>query len=177
MYNAVSKINITLDNIPLLSDPEIPTGEGQTVKKDILEFGEKPTVKMEEQTVKIVTKQHLKDREGGVKRKFEYEQCHKICSGRGALYNHKKSVHEGVKDDCDQCNYKATQKSDLNKHIKSKHKGMKYACGQCDYHATTQSNLTAHINSKHEVVKYACGQCDFRATYQVNLIAHMKKKH
>ena len=196
LYNAVSEINITLDDEPLLSDSEIPTGkmEGQTVKKDILEFGEIPTVKMEVQSFEMdllelskeqtvisdhITKQDLQDREGcvvGVKRKYECKQCHKILS-KGALHNHKKIVHEGVKYDCDQCNYKATQKSDLRKHIQSKHIGMKYACGQCDYRATTQSNLTAHIHSKHEGVKYACGQCDFRATYRVNLTAHIKKKH
>ena len=93
-----------------------PTGmnglkmEEQAVKIDILELFKEQTVISDH-----ITKQDLKDREGGVKRKFEYEQCHKICSGRGALYNHKKSVHEGVKYDCDQCNSKATQKSDLNK--------------------------------------------------------------
>merc|ERR1719500_458001 len=53
----------------------------------------------------------------GVNGTYECDQCHKIYSGPGALYNHKQSAHHCVK----------------------------YACNQCDYQATTQGSLTVHI--------------------------------
>ena len=56
-----------------------------------------------------------------VKGKFECEQCHKTYSGRGALYTHKQSAHQGVKYSCDQCEYQTKQYSNLTRHIQNKH--------------------------------------------------------
>ena len=86
---------------------------------------------------------------------YECDQCHKIYSGRGALYNHKQSVHQGVKYPCDQCDFQATLPGNLTIHIQSKHEGIKYACDQCDYQATYQISLTRHIQSKHEYLPLA----------------------
>ena len=44
--------------------------------------------------------------------KYECDECNKFYSGRGALYSHRQSVHQGVKFDCDKCDYQASQKSD-----------------------------------------------------------------
>ena len=85
--------------------------------------------------------------------KFECDQCHKIYSGKGALYNHKQSVHQGVTYACNQCDYQATEQGSLKKHIQSKHQGVKYACDQCDQQFTQQGNLARHIQRKHLVVK------------------------
>ena len=109
---------------------------------------------MEEQTVipDNIETQAPKERQRravGINGTYECDQCHKIYSGRGALYNHKQSDHQGVKYACNQCDYQATTQGSLTVHIQSKHEGVKYACNQCDYQATTQSNLARHIQSKH----------------------------
>merc|ERR1712029_1255829 len=73
---------------------------------------------------------------------YQCEQCHKIYSSQSNLWNHKQSVHKGVKYVCDQCGYQAKQQAHLTRHIQSKHEGIK-------------------IQSKHEGIKYACDQCDY----------------
>ena len=78
----------------------------------------------------------------------ECDQCHKTYSGRGALYKHKQTVHQGVKYACDICDHQATQKSDLIKHIQSKHEGIRYACDQCGQQFTKKENLRTHIIRK-----------------------------
>ena len=124
-------------------------------------------------------KQIEKEKRGVIKGhgKYECDQCHKTYSGYGALYNHKKSVHQGVKYACDQCDYQATKQGSLTVHIQNKHEGIKYACDQCDYLATTQSHLTVHIKAKHEGLKFACEKCDYQFTQKSNLSTHIKNKH
>ena len=108
---------------------------------------------------------------------FECEPCQKTFISKRSFYQHKQSVHEGVKYACDQCDYQASRQDHLTTHIQSKHEGIKYACDQCEYQATTQGNLTVHIKSKHEGVKYSCDQCDYQAGYQSLLNRHMQSKH
>ena len=134
---------------------------------------------VEEQTVisDYVNKQALKERQGRVGGEYECDQCKKTYARKGALYEHKQVIHQGVKYVCNQCDYQASYHSILKQHIQSKHEGVKYECNQCDYKATRQDSLTKHIQSKHEGVKYACNQCDYQATQQINLTTHIQSKH
>ena len=52
---------------------------------------------------------------------FHCQKCEKRFSSQGALYNHNKSSHEGVKYPCTECNYKATQKGHLKQHVAENH--------------------------------------------------------
>lgn len=52
-------------------------------------------------------------------------ECDQRFAGKGALYNHKKAVHEGVTYDCNQCDYRATNKGNLKRHVESMHEGNK----------------------------------------------------
>ena len=74
--------------------------------------------------------------------KFNCQNCDRVYSSPGALWQHTKSKHEGVKYACNQCDFQVTYQHHLTRHIQSGHKGVKYACNQCDYQATTQGNLT-----------------------------------
>ena len=100
---------------------------------------------------KNILSNHIKSNNHVTKKVHECEQCHKIYSGEGALYLHKKSVHEGVKHASKECNYQSKFKFDLNKLILSKHEGVRYACDQCDYKATQQYHLRSHLKRKHGV--------------------------
>ena len=71
------------------------------------------TEKMEEEMVlpDHLAKQAPQERRRevvSVNGKYECVPCKKTFAGSGSLYNHNKSVHQGVKYACDQCDYKAT---------------------------------------------------------------------
>ena len=51
-----------------------------------------------------------------------------LCT-KGSLANHKRAMHEGVKNPCRQCGYQATAKRGLAKHKRAGHEGVKYPCG------------------------------------------------
>ena len=70
-----------------------------------------------------------------------------------------KSVHDGVKYNCEQCDYKANQKGNLQQHVKSVHKGVKYSCERCYYEATKKVFLQRHVASNHERVIQSCDLC------------------
>ena len=121
--------------------------------------------------------QPSQDKDGGVDRKYNCKQCHKIYSCWANLYRHRKFAHEGVKYACDWCDYQATTQSHLTVHIRSQHQGIKYACDQCDFQATSKTYLTVHIQSKHGGIKYACDRCDYLAPTKSHLTLHTKSKH
>ena len=108
---------------------------------------------------------------------YHCKQCDKSYTGKGALWSHNKSVHEGFRFECNKCDYKAHYKNHLTKHIQSIHEGFKYACIQCDYQAKHQSGLTVHNQSVHKGVKYSCSQCNQQFTQQSNLTTHIQSVH
>ena len=81
-----------------------------------------------------------KQSHGGI---YSCDQC-EFKGSRAGLYLHKKSIHEGVRYQCDKCGYAAKQYSNLKKHNESKQKGVRYQCDYCEYAATTISNLKKH---------------------------------
>ena len=48
------------------------------------------------------------------------------------MHQHRRSVHEGIKNPCWQCDYQSVTNSSMHLHRRSVHEGMKYPCGQCD---------------------------------------------
>ena len=139
------------------------------------EFVEEQTVKSE--YIEIQAPKERQRRVISVNGKYECDQCHKTFSSVGSLYNHNKSIHQGVKYACDQCDYQATQQCHLKLHIGSQHKGVKYACDQCGYQASTPGHLKIHIQSRHEGIRYACDQCDQQFREKGSLRKHTKNKH
>ena len=59
---------------------------------------------------------------------------------------------------CDKCDFKAIRKHLLAEHIKSMHEGIKLQCEVmgCKYEANTSKSIFCHIKSKHEGVTYPC---------------------
>ena len=55
-------------------------------------------------------------------KKYACNSCSKFYKSHGALLNHKRAAHEGVRYDCDHCNYQARQKFALIRHVKYVHK-------------------------------------------------------
>ena len=55
-------------------------------------------------------------------KKYACNSCSKFYKSHGALLNHKRAAHEGVRYNCDHCNYQARQKIALIRHVKHVHK-------------------------------------------------------
>ena len=51
--------------------------------------------------------------------------------------------------DCPECGRTFTQNCQLLLHIRSIHQGVKHQCNFCEHRATTKSNLKAHVKTRH----------------------------
>ena len=65
---------------------------------------------------------------------------------------HKKSVHEGVKHQCDLCDRSYNFPGDLRRHKKTTHEGLRYPCHYCDFTASQTQTLKNHINKHHAIL-------------------------
>jgi len=148
-----------------------------------------------------ISKIHLK-----IEEQFVCDLCAKTFNQVQSLRNHKKSVHEGFRYQCDQCDIKPfTLKGTLRKHVVSIHKGVRhpcdqcgkwfrstdglrkhkegvhgnvrYPCDQCDKAFTQTQALKIHKAAIHEGVRYLCDQCDYEGTQMGSLNIHIKSVH
>ena len=80
---------------------------------------------------------------------------------------------------CSKCDFKSKNKHYLAKHIKSIHEGIKFECEVmgCNYTANTRPSILKHLKSKHEGVTYPCDQCNHKANQKWNLQKHIQRKH
>ena len=119
---------------------------------------------------------------------------------------HIKSLHEGIRYNCDQCYYRATQKGSPKTHIDSQHKGTKKRVGyqldssdlkdtrnnrltkcytkgikfnwnQCDYKTFRISSLKLQTVSEHLGIKPNCNECDFKAGSARSLKFYRASQH
>ena len=82
---------------------------------------------------------------------------------------------------CSKCDFKSKSKYYLAQHIKSIHEGIKFQCEVmgCNYEANIRTSILKHLKSVHEDVKfkYPCDQCGYRARQKSNLQKHTQRKH
>ena len=108
-------------------------------------------------------------------------KCDEYFYNKQSLYNHKKTMHEGVpgtrKFLCGKCDKTFFSGMGLNHHKKSIHDGVRYPCVQCNYKAYQPKNLERHIKSIHEGVKYPCNQCGLKASDESGLRKHINSIH
>ena len=62
---------------------------------------------------------------------------------------HKKSVHEGIKHQCDLCERSYNFPGDLRRHKKTTHEGLRYSCHFCDFTASQTQTLKNHVTKHH----------------------------
>ena len=77
------------------------------------------------------------------------EKCDFKTKSASHLKLHKKSVHEGIKHQCDQCERSYNFPGDLRRHKKTTHMGLRYPCSYCDFTASQTQTLKNHINKHH----------------------------
>ena len=102
--------------------------------------------------------------------------CFGAFKSKTALKNHYKSMHLGIKWDCNQCDLQFSLESSLRNHIKSVHEAVVVPCKYCDYKGRAD-NVKTHVKSVHEKIRYNCDKCDYSIGTQGGLSYHMKTKH
>jgi uncharacterized Zn-finger protein len=103
--------------------------------------------------------------------------CNYMCSRKGDLNRHIKSVHDKIKDhECDLCEFKCSNKSDLTTHIKVVHDKIKdHECVDCGYTFSNKGTLKQHIKQIHTKIKdHECDLCDFKCSLKSTLTRHIK---
>ena len=98
--------------------------------------------------------------------------CNFKAYNKQALSVHVKSIHKGMRLQCDEegCNKSFDQNGQLNYHKKVNH--TKYSCDQCDFQATTPGYLSTHVKRDHEGIRYNCEVCGKLYTDPKNLRKH-----
>ena len=88
-----------------------------------------------------------------------------------------RTVHEGVKFDCDQCGYAATDKIYLKLHVEDAqiaHEGILHNCEQCDFIGKTALAFVSHISAVHDNIRFCCDQCDYVASKNYTLLVYAR---
>ena len=88
-----------------------------------------------------------------------------------------RTVHEGVKFDCDQCGYAATDKIYLKLHVEDAqiaHEGILHNCEQCDFIGKTALAFVSHISAVHDNIRFCCDQCDYVASKNYTLLVYVQ---
>ena len=116
-------------------------------------------------------------------KKFNCEDCGKICQRARDLQDHVNSVHLGLKDF--HCGVPGCQESfpivsSLKRHIKICHQKLKpFACPDCHIPFSTGSQMRVHKESAHDGVMHHCKFDGCTKSYPdpSNLNRHVKSKH
>ena len=97
------------------------------------------------------------------KETFECDLCTKSYKNAEGLNKHNKSVHEGVRYQCDQCDIKEFSSTNgLKLHINNIHLKIEeqFACDLCAKTFKQAQTLKHHIRSFHEGLRVQCDQCE-----------------
>ena len=111
------------------------------------------------------------------------DQCDYQASQKGHLTQHKKGVHDHVRDyKCSECNFATGRSHNLKKHKLKIHKmgkeTLKLKCKQCPHTTNTNKELRSHIEAVHENKRsHKCGICDWAFRERSRLRRHMKFVH
>ncbi|XP_028156450.1 zinc finger protein 26-like [Ostrinia furnacalis] len=111
------------------------------------------------------------------KYRIKCEYCPKICTTKGAMALHVKSVHSDARFECDICDYKTVTKSMIRLH-KRKHFGDRnYACSVCERKFGRASNLSAHFKVHTGHMGRVCRHCRRGFTDNEALESHKMEVH
>ena len=116
-------------------------------------------------------------------KKFNCEDCGKICQRARDLQDHVNGVHLGLKDfhcGVPSCQESFAVASTLKRHIKIVHQNLKpFVCPDCHIPYSTENLLRAHRERVHDGIMHACNFDGCTKTYNdpSNLNRHVKSKH
>ena len=139
--NAPSVRKAELDNTHHfdIEDDIAPVDDVLQVDQIVVNSGEDPT-----ETISFEPQERIEE-----KYYCDVEKCDFKTKSASHLKLHKKSVHEGIKHQCDQCDRSYNFPGDLRRHKKTTHEGLRYPCAYCDFTASQTQTLKNHINKHH----------------------------
>jgi len=117
-------------------------------------------------------------------REPEFTQCDKCpykSNRKSNVEHHKRTVHEGIRIECQSCDRKFTQHSDYRKHAKVVHNveidatrkpAGKYKCEICGYKSSNTSSV-----DRHQCKPLKCNLCDFESHQPSQIVVHKTKAH
>ena len=124
---------------------------------------------------------HLDHVHKKVEKKFHCNICNKWYSFKVQLKNHKKFVHEGIREEvCDKCGKGFFTKCKLKAHLGTVHdvEAFKYNCHLCTKTFGTKYNLDTHVAGVHEKVRFECEFCEnLSFSQKASLSTHIKRVH
>ena len=107
-----------------------------------------------------------------IKLEYKCECCDFSALRESSILRHFKSVHEGIKYDCDECSKSVVY---LKEHKKRRHSKNPKAisCNICDKSFHYDQNLKVHIKRNHDKKIFNCDQCNFSASLNSFLKQHL----
>ena len=85
--------------------------------------------------------------------KLECDSCQKRFANNQSLAVHKKSVHDKIKINCDLCNKTFSTNAHIWRHKKSVHENIRINCDLCDKSFTQSNWLKIHKINMHKYIK------------------------
>ena len=116
-------------------------------------------------------------------KKFNCEDCGKICQRARDLQDHVNSVHLGLKDfhcGVPGCQESFPIESSLKRHIRRVHQNLKpFECPDCHIPFSTQNQMRVHKEGVHDGIRHFCAfeGCIKNYSDPSNLNRHVKSKH
>ena len=109
------------------------------------------------------------------------EICGALLKSKYYLEDHKKSVHEKLKNfACNYCGKVFASKSTLNGHVGRMHEkfARKFKCDKCDFTSLEPNKLKIHEQAIHQKsVRYECQLCKYFSYRKTGLQNHIKVVH
>ena len=109
------------------------------------------------------------------------EICGALLKSKYYLEDHKKSVHEKVKNfACNYCGKVFASKSTLNGHVGRMHETIsrKFKCDKCEFTSLEPNKLKIHEQAIHQKsVRYECHLCKYFSYRKTGLQNHIKVVH
>ena len=65
-----------------------------------------------------------------------------------SMREHKRGVHQGIRNNCDKCDYSTISSKALEKHIEVKHLGIRISCEFCELLSSTKTSMNRHNTTK-----------------------------
>ena len=109
----------------------------------MVQYNNKPSTKTESKNTSIV--------EFAERDQFACDICNKVYNSKGGLWDHKNSVHKGIKYACDECSYQATRQYQLGEHKKAKHGCTTYQCSTCNWTTKWKTHMNTHLKTHQQV--------------------------
>lgn len=171
--------NMTFDNAQYLNEHLLTCSSNQKLKSFTCDKCTSSTDSKEFWYSAIALRKHIGESHGMVLTICDICGC--SLKSKYYLEDHKKSVHEGVKNyACNYCGKVFASKSTLNGHVGRMHEtfARKFKCDKCDFSCLEPNKLKIHEDAVHvKAIRFECQQCKYFSFRKTGLQNHIRVVH